>query len=100
MGLQLIALCLQGISLDDENYYHDRHDGLRGTTDNYKSYFLKKSHHRLNSTVMNQNNREKIDVKGARHTTRNSIDADRTRLEIDKKEGNLIKSFALKMYGK
>lgn len=58
MGLQSIAHGMQHIPLDDENYYKDRHDGFRQTTDNYKQYFLKKNPHRLNSTVMSKANKD------------------------------------------
>lgn len=41
--MQNIALGMQNINLDDGNYKKDRHDGLRFTSENYKSYFDSKS---------------------------------------------------------
>lgn len=60
--------------LDDENYNLLRHDGLRLTNDNYKSYFLKKNTQKLNSTTMNMGGHVKRnELQTQTHKQRNSL---------------------------
>ena len=84
--------------MDDENYYADRHDGLRMTTDGYKDYFLKSPKKQLNtmahSPVQNK------EMSKMTSSPRGSLDYQSKPITKPNNQSNEIRSTANMLFAK